>query len=109
MPPNVSLPTGTVTFLFTDIEGSTRLADALGGAAYGVLLERHRQALRAGFERYGGIEVGTEGDSFFVVFSTPASALSAAADGQLALARTDWPAEAPVRVRMGIHTGGSSR
>jgi predicted ATPase/class 3 adenylate cyclase len=105
MPPNASLPTGTVTFLFTDIEGSTRLADELGGAAYGVLLERHRQALRAGFERYDGIEVGTEGDSFFVVFSMPASALSAAADGQLALARTDWPAEAPIRVRMGIHTG----
>ncbi|MEX2011270.1 MAG: adenylate/guanylate cyclase domain-containing protein, partial [Chloroflexota bacterium] len=105
MPPTEALPTGTVTFLFTDIEGSTRLTAELGGAAYGVLLERHRQALRAGFERYGGIEVGTEGDSFFVVFATPASALSAAADGQLALARTDWPAEAPIRVRMGIHTG----
>jgi predicted ATPase/class 3 adenylate cyclase len=105
MPPNAALPTGTVTFLFTDIEGSTRLTAEIGAAGYGVLLERHRRALRAGFERYGGIEVGTEGDSFFVVFATPASALSAAADGQLALARTDWPAEAPIRVRMGIHTG----
>ncbi len=105
MPPTDALPTGTVTFLFTDIEGSTRLTEELGAAGYGVLLERHRQALRAGFERCGGVEVGTAGDSFFVVFTTPLAALAAAADGQLALARTDWPAEAPIRVRMGIHTG----
>jgi predicted ATPase/class 3 adenylate cyclase len=105
MPPTEALPTGTVTFLFTDIEGSTRLTAELGAAGYGVLLERHRQALRACFERYGGIEVGTEGDSFFVVFATPTSALAAAADGQLALARTEWPVEAPIRVRMGIHSG----
>jgi predicted ATPase/class 3 adenylate cyclase len=105
MPPNEPLPTGTVTFLFTDIEGSTHLTAELGAAGYGVLLERHRQALRAAFERYGGIEVGTEGDSFFVVFTAPTSALAAAADGQLALARTEWPVEAPIRVRMGIHSG----
>ena len=105
MPPPKTLPTGTVTFLFTDIEGSTRLTEELGAARYGALLERHRQVLRAGFERHGGVEVGTEGDSFFVVFATPAPALAAAADGQRELARTDWPAEAPIRVRMGIHTG----
>jgi predicted ATPase/class 3 adenylate cyclase len=105
MPSRERLPTGIVTFLFTDIEGSTRLTADLGAARYGALLERHRQALRAGFEQHGGIEVGTEGDSFFVVFGTPMAALAAAADGQRALARTDWPAEAPIRVRMGIHTG----
>jgi predicted ATPase/class 3 adenylate cyclase len=105
MPTRDDLPTGTVTFLFTDIEGSTRLTEDLGASSYGALLERHRQVLRTGFERHNGVEVGTEGDSFFVVFATPAGAVAAAADGQLALARTDWPADAPIRVRMGIHTG----
>jgi predicted ATPase/class 3 adenylate cyclase len=105
MPPREALPTGTVTFLFTDIEGSTRLTENLGAARYGTLLEQHRQALRSGFEQHGGVEIGTEGDSFFVVFETPASAVAAAVEGQQALARTDWPDEAPIRVRMGIHTG----
>ncbi|MDQ2964709.1 MAG: adenylate/guanylate cyclase domain-containing protein, partial [Chloroflexota bacterium] len=105
MPSRQPFPTGTVTFLFTDIEGSTRLTEAIGAARYGPLLERHREALRASFEKHGGIEVGTEGDSFFVVFVTPAAALAAAVDAQRALARTDWPADAPIRVRMGVHTG----
>jgi class 3 adenylate cyclase len=63
------LPTGTVTFVFTDIEGSTRLVNALGGA-FGPLLERHHALLRGTFEAAGGVEVATEGDAFFVVFSS---------------------------------------
>jgi class 3 adenylate cyclase len=78
MTANASLPTGTVTFLFTDIEGSTRLVETLGPEEYGQLLERHRAALRAAFEEHGGIEVGTEGDSFFVVFDRPTAAVAAA-------------------------------
>jgi len=100
-----SLPTGTVTFVFTDIEGSTRLVDALGPEAYGRLLERHRAVLREAFREHGGVEIGTEGDSFFVVFDRPSAAVAAAADGQRRLAAEEWPADAPIRVRMGIHTG----
>jgi predicted ATPase/class 3 adenylate cyclase len=100
-----SLPVGTVTFLFTDIEGSTRLGQAVGPARYGEILERHRELLRAAFSASGGIEVGTEGDSFFVVFERPAAAVAAAADGQRALAGAPWDPEATVRVRIGIHSG----
>ena len=99
------LPTGTVTFLFTDIEGSTKLAQALGGSVYGELLERHRSALRTAFSAHSGVEVGTEGDSFFVVFERPAAAAAAAVDGQRRLAAEAWPEGASVRVRMGVHTG----
>ena len=100
-----ALPTGTVTFLFTDIEGSTRIGDALGAEAYSRLLERHRTLLREAFAAHGGIEVGTEGDSFFVVFDHPTSALSAAADAQQSLAAEAWPEDAAIRVRIGAHTG----
>jgi predicted ATPase/class 3 adenylate cyclase len=99
------LPTGTVAFLFTDIEGSTKLAQALGAAAYGELLERHRGLLRGAFESHGGVEVGTEGDSFFVVFDRAAAAVAAAAEGQRQLAAEAWPEATPIRVRMGVHTG----
>jgi len=99
------LPTGIVTFLFSDIEGSTKLTERLGASRYGSLLELHRRALREAFGRHGGIEVGTEGDSFFVVFENPVSAVAAASDGQRALAATGWPDGAVIRVRMGIHTG----
>ena len=93
-----ALPTGTVTLLFTDIEGSTRLLERLGDAYVDTLAE-HRRALREVFERHGGVEVGTEGDSFFVVFPSATGALAAARDGQDALASGE------VRVRMGMHTG----
>ncbi|MDP9467529.1 MAG: NB-ARC domain-containing protein [Chloroflexota bacterium] len=98
------LPTGTVTFLFTDIEGSTRLAQELG-AAWPPLLERHRQIARAGWAEQRGVEIGTEGDSFFVVFTSAPQAVAAAVAVQRALAAEDWPPDAAIRIRMGLHSG----
>jgi predicted ATPase/class 3 adenylate cyclase len=100
-----SLPTGAVTFLFSDIEGSTRLVASLG-AGYTAVLERHQAIIRAAIAANGGTEVATEGDSFFVVFPSAARAIAAAAASQLDLDREPWPdAVGTVRVRMGIHTG----
>jgi predicted ATPase/class 3 adenylate cyclase len=93
------LPSGTVTFLFTDIEGSTRLLGELGAEAYADALGEHRRALRAAFEAGGGVEVDTQGDAFFFAFPTARGALDAAASGQAALSA------GPIRVRMGMHTG----
>ena len=93
-----SLPSGTVTLLFTDIEGSTRLLDELG-EDYAALLAEHRRSLRAAFGAYGGIEVDTQGDSFFYAFARATDAVSAANAGQQALS------EGRARVRIGIHTG----
>jgi predicted ATPase/class 3 adenylate cyclase len=93
------LPDGTVTFLFTDIEGSTRLLHELGPKRYSDALDEHRRLLRGVVARHGGIEVDTEGDAFFIVFRAAGEALAAAAEAQVALAA------GPVRVRMGIHTG----
>ena len=98
------LPTGTVTFLFTDIEGSTRLARA-EGARWPTLLERHQALLREAFGRHGGVEVATEGDSFFVVFPSATESVAAAADGQRAISAEAWPDGVELRVRMGLHTG----
>jgi predicted ATPase len=92
------LPRGTVTFLFTDIEGSTRLLHELGERYVGVLAE-HRRVLRDTFVRYDGVEVDTQGDAFFVAFGRASDALAAAAEGRQALV------EGPIRVRMGLHTG----
>ncbi len=91
-------PRGTVTFLFTDIEGSTRLLNELPDD-YPNALAEHRRALREAFARHGGVEVDTQGDAFFVAFARASDALAAADDGQRALAG------GPVRVRMGVHTG----
>jgi predicted ATPase len=96
--PDLSFPHGTVTFLFTDIEGSTRLLQELGDE-YANILADHRRTLRGEFARYGGVEVGTEGDSFFVAFSKASDALAAATAAREALA------DGPIRVRMGLHTG----
>jgi predicted ATPase/class 3 adenylate cyclase len=93
------LPTGTVTFLFTDIEGSTRLLHELGAERYAEALAEHRRLLRAAFARHGGVEVDTQGDAFFVAFARASDAVAAAEEGQQALAA------AAVRVRMGLHTG----
>ena len=101
-------PTGTVAFLFTDIEGSTRLARSLGDD-YESVLARHRSVLREAFSRHAGFEVGTEGDSFFVAFSSPLHALRAAAESQRALTAADWPPDAHLRVRMGLHLGEAKR
>jgi predicted ATPase/class 3 adenylate cyclase len=97
--------TRTVTFLFTDIEGSTRLELDLGTARYAALRERHRELLRAAFAAHGGEERSTEGDSFFVLFDSARSAIRAAIDGQRALAAEPWPDGVAVKVRMGVHSG----
>jgi peptide/nickel transport system substrate-binding protein len=97
-------PTGTVTFLFSDIEGSTRLLQRLGDR-YGQALAEHQQLLRAAFDEHGGHEIDTQGDSFFVAFRRAKDAVAAAVTGQRALAAHDWPDGAELRVRMGIHTG----
>jgi predicted ATPase/class 3 adenylate cyclase len=102
------LPTGTVTFLFTDIEGSTGLLQALGDR-YPAVLGEHAAILRKAVADAGGIEVSTHGDAFFVVFTSPAAAVRAAVAAQLALAAHDWSPGPPVRVRMGLHTGEGTR
>jgi predicted ATPase/class 3 adenylate cyclase len=93
------LPSGTVTFLFTDIEGSTKLLDALGAEEYAQALAEHRRILREAFTAHGGVEIDTQGDAFFVAFSTAPGALEAAKQARDALAQS------PIRVRMGVHTG----
>ena len=92
------LPTGTVTFLFTDIEGSTRLLHELGDA-YADELAEHRRVLRDVSSAHGGVEVDTQGDAFFIAFARARDAISAAAEAQRAMR------SGPIRVRMGIHTG----
>jgi predicted ATPase/class 3 adenylate cyclase len=94
-----ALPTGTVTFLFTDVEGSTRLLSELGAERYADALAEHRRALRESFEAHGGFEVDTQGDSFFVAFGSAPEALAAARDAQAVLA------QGLLSVRMGLHTG----
>lgn len=98
------LPEGTLTLLFSDIEGSTNLLARLG-LRYRDLISRYREVMRAAFARWRGVEMGTEGDSFFVVFTTAGAALAAAAEAQRALATSSWPDDAVVRVRIGVHTG----
>lgn len=98
------LPTGTVTFLFTDIEGSTQLLRALSHR-YADVLSEQRTLLRRAFEVHEGIEVDTQGDALFFAFPTARDAVAAAVAGQRALAAHAWPDGATVRVRMGVHTG----
>ena len=93
------LPTGTVTFLFTDVEGSTKLLHELGDERYEEELSQHRSLLREAFSSHGGIEVYTQGDAFFFAFPTVEGALAGAENGGQALA------SGPVRARMGLHTG----
>ena len=98
------LPTGTVTFLFTDIEGSTRLAQELGDG-WPPVLERHREIARAAWAGHQGVEIGTEGDSFFVVFDSAPQATAAAVEAQRALAAEPWQPGSEIRIRTGLHTG----
>jgi class 3 adenylate cyclase len=100
----VTLPGGTVTFLFTDIEGSTHLLQELGDD-YGQVVADHRRLLRDVFQAAGGSEVDTQGDAFFYSFPRARDAVRAAVDGQRALAEHEWPGGAEVLVRMGLHTG----
>jgi predicted ATPase/class 3 adenylate cyclase len=97
------LPVGPVTFLFTDVEGSTRLLHQLGESAYADALSEHRRVLREAFGRHGGVEVDTQGDAFFFAFGSPDGALEAAQDGGRSLG------SGPIRVRVGIHTGTAFR
>lgn len=98
-------PTGIVTCLFTDIEGSTRLEIELGTGPYRDIRERHRALLREAFAAHGGYEQGTEGDSFFIIFPSAAQAIAAATAAQRSLVAEPWPDGVVVRVRMGLHTG----
>ena len=98
------LPRGTVTFLFTDIEGSTRLLRE-NRPSYGEILAQHGRILRTVFETHGGLEVDTQGDSFFAAFRTARDAVEAAAAAQHAFATHPWPDGAEPKVRMGMHTG----
>ena len=99
-----SYPAGTVTFLFTDIEGSTKLLQELG-ADYGTVVFDHRRILREAFGSVGGREVDTQGDAFFFSFERARDAVGGAIEAQRALASHDWPDGASVKVRMGLHTG----
>ena len=101
----VSLPSGTVTFLFADIEGSTKLLEQLGADQYSHLLVEQRRILRAAFDQFGGTEIDTQGDAFFASFPRTTEAASAAARIQRDLAENEWPEEVEVRLRMGLHTG----
>src|SRR5262245_62369634 len=101
------LPTGTVTFLFTDIQGSTQLLKRLG-ESYGELLADHRNLLRTAAGEHGGEEVDNQGDSFLFAFPRAGEAAAAAVAGQRALAAHDWPEGAELLVRMGIHTAEPS-
>jgi class 3 adenylate cyclase len=101
------LPTGTVTLLFTDIEGSTHLLQRLG-ERYPDVLDECRGVLRAAFHQHHGHEVDTQGDAFFVAFGRAIDAVSAAITAQRALASHSWPEGAALRVRMGLHTGEPS-
>src|SRR5882757_5915463 len=99
-----ALPTGTVTFVFTDIEGSTKLLQELGDA-YGEASREHRRIVREAFGERGGAEIDTQGDSFFFSFTRARDAVAAAVDAQRKLGAHSWPEGKTVRVRMGLHTG----
>ena len=93
------LPSGTVTFLFTDVEGSTRLLHELGTEGYAAALAEHRLVVRAAFTAHDGVEVDTQGDAFFVAFPTAPGALLAAGE------MTEALLSGPIRIRIGLHTG----
>jgi class 3 adenylate cyclase len=102
---HAGLPTGSVTLLFCDIEGSTRLLRQLGGPAYSRVLGAQRRLLRSVFQTWDGHEVDTTGDGCFAVFKHAPYAVAAAVAAQCALAAHPWPQGVQVRVRMGLHTG----
>jgi class 3 adenylate cyclase len=100
-----TLPGGTVTFVFTDIEGSTQLLQELGDEAYGEVSGDHRRLVRKTFGSRGGTEIDTQGDAFFFSFPRARDAVGAAVDAQRALRDHEWPEGKEVLVRMGVHTG----
>jgi len=99
-----SLPSGTVTFVFSDVEGSTVLLKQLG-ERYDDVLSTHRRLMRELFTEHGGVEIDTQGDAFFFAFPRARDAITAAVESQRAHADHDWPDGVEVRVRMGLHTG----
>lgn len=99
------LHVGTVTFLFTDIEGSTDLLSRVGTEIYAAVLAEHHRVIRQRLSSHDGTEVDTQGDAFFAVFSSPRRGASAAISMQQALTATEWPGGEDVRVRMGLHLG----
>jgi class 3 adenylate cyclase len=99
-----TLPSGTVTFVFSDIEGSTGLLKRLG-ESYGDLLAEHRRIVRETFGEHEGVEIDMQGDSFFFAFARARDAVAAAVEAQRAHAEQSWPSDETVRVRMGLHTG----
>jgi class 3 adenylate cyclase len=101
----VNLYSGTVTFLFSDVEGSTDLLKRLGEGAYATVLEQHRRIVREAFSARDGREIDTQGDAFFYAFARARDAVVAAVSAQRDLAGHTWPENAEVRVRMGLHTG----
>ena len=100
----MELPTGTVTFLFTDVEGSTRLLQTLEDR-YADLLAEHSRIVEGAIREHDGIVVNTDGDAHFCVFRSAPQAAAAAVDVHLGLAASDWPADGEFRVRIGFHTG----
>ena len=98
-------PTETLTFLFTDIEGSTSLLSRLGHDVYAEALGAHHAIIRSAVDAHGGKEISNQGDGFFVVFSSASAGVAAATQMQRHLAAHGWPQGAPVRVRMGLHAG----
>jgi len=100
----MDLPAGTVTFLFTDVESSTRMLQA-HPRAYAVAIARHHELLAAAVEQAGGVVFETVGDAVYAAFSDPVSAVRAAVEGQRALQAEPWPEIGALRVRMGLHTG----
>src|SRR5262245_61712250 len=100
------LPTGTVTFLFTDVEGSSRLWESYPDAMQGALA-RHDEIIRGAIELHNGYVVKTTGDGFHAAFSTASDAVAAAVDAQLGLAAESWSDTDPIRARIGIHTGAA--
>jgi predicted ATPase/class 3 adenylate cyclase len=101
----IAQPTGTVTLVFSDVQGSTRLLETLGTERYAEVLNLHRRLLRKAFEAHDGYEVDEEGDALLVAFAAAGDAVAAAAEAQQALAAADWPEGVAVRVRMGVHSG----
>src|SRR3954453_14035523 len=99
------LPTGTVTFVFSDLEGSTRLLKQLGDAGYAEMLGTHRAIVRELFAAHGGSEIDTQGDAFFYSFSRARAAVAAAVEVQRRHEAQEWPHGQHVRVRLGLHTG----
>jgi class 3 adenylate cyclase len=99
------LPTGTVTFVFSDLEGSTRLLKQLGDAGYAEMLALHRQIVREVFAAHSGSEIDTQGDAFFYSFSRARAAVAATVEVQRRHEAQEWPGGARVRVRLGLHTG----